>query len=169
VAERPIVIYGDPVLREKSKKVDEINQDVKDLVSDLTDTLNRASGLGLTANQIGVAKRVFIIDLRAVDINETLRVFINPEIIERSKEEVELEEGCLSFPDLYLKVTRPEKVRIRALDLDGNEFEVTAEGIAARAVQHEYDHAEGKLFIDCVSPLTRTMIKGRLKKLVAAS
>jgi peptide deformylase len=168
MAVRPIVIYGDPVLREKSQPVDEINQEVKDLVSNLKDTLKNARGLGLAANQIGVARRVFIIDLSVIDINETLRVFINPEILERSGM-IEMEEGCLSFPDIYLKIDRPEKVRIRAMGLDGEMFELTAEGTAARAIQHEYDHIEGKLFIDRLTPLGRTMIKGRLKKLAAAS
>lgn len=169
MAERPIVIYGDPVLREVSEEVDPLDQDTKDLVSTLMDTLRKAKGLGLASNQIGVAKRVFIVDLSAVDINETLRVFVNPEIVEASGEPVEMEEGCLSFPDLYLKVTRPSKVRVRAYDLEGNQFEVAAEGMAARAIQHEYDHLEGKLFVDRVSPLTRTLIKGRLKKLAKAS
>jgi len=167
VAVRPIVIFGDPVLREVSQPIDEINREIEDLVSDLMDTLKEAKGLGLTANQIGVAKRLFIVDLSAIDINETLRVFINPEIIETSEEEIELEEGCLSFPDLYLKITRPGRVKIRALDLNGETFEITAEGMAARAMLHEFDHVEGKLFIDRVSPLTRTMIKGKLKKLAA--
>ena len=169
MAERPIVIYGDPVLREVSQPVEEINQEVKDLVSSLTDTLRKNRCLGLASNQVGMAKRVFIVDLSAVDINQSLMVFINPEILETSDEEVEMEEGCLSFPDLYLKITRPERVTVRAMDLDGNRFEITVDGAAARAVQHEYDHIEGRLFVDHVSPLTRTMIRGRLKKLAAAS
>ena len=169
MAERPIVIYGDPVLRETAKPVEEINQDVKDLVSSLVDTLKKAKGLGLAASQIGAAQPVFIIDLSAVDINQSLKVFINPEIIESSDEQVEMEEGCLSFPDMYLKITRPERVKVRAMDLDGNEFELEADGLAARAIQHEYDHTKGKLFIDRVSPMTRTLIRGRLRKLAAAS
>lgn len=168
MAERPIVIYGDPVLREVSQPVDEINQEVKDLVSDLVDTLKKARGLGLSAVQIGVLKRVFIVDLSAVDITAQLRVFINPEIIERDGEE-EYEEGCLSFPGIYQKIVRPSKVRVRALDVDGKPFELEVGGLAARAIQHEFDHLEGKLFIDYLSPLARTMLKGRLKKLSIAS
>ena len=168
MAERPIVIYGDPVLREKAEPVDEINQEIKELVSDMADTLKKAKGLGLAASQVGVAKRLFIIDLSAVDINESLRMFVNPEIVETSGE-IEMEEGCLSFPELYLKLTRPERVTVRAMDLDGNQFEMTAEGMVARAVLHEYDHTQGKLFIDHLSPLARTMIRGRLRKLAAAS
>jgi len=166
VAERPIVIYGDPVLREVSKPVDRVNQQVKDLVSDMTDTLRKARGLGLAAVQVGVPKRVFLVDLSALDVRETLRVFINPEIVSTSGE-VELEEGCLSFPDLYQKIVRPAKVTVRALDAEGKSFEMTAEGLAARAILHEYDHLEGKLFIDYLSPLTRQLLKGRLKKLAA--
>ena len=169
MAEQPIVIFGDQVLREVSQQVDPVDQETKDLVSRLVDTLKRARGLGLASNQIGAAKRVFIVDLSVIDIDESLRVFINPEIVETSSEAVEMEEGCLSFPDLYLKVTRPERVRIRAYGLDGKQFEMTADGMAARAILHEYDHLEGKLFIDRVSPLVRTMIKGRLRKLAKAS
>jgi len=168
VAERPIVLYGDPVLREVSKEVDEVNQDVKDLVSDLTDTLKKARGLGLAAVQIGVLKRIFIVDLSAVDLKESLKVFVNPEILESSGE-VELEEGCLSFPGIYQKIVRPAKARVRATGVDGKQFELSLEGIAARAVLHEYDHLEGKLFIDYISPFARTMLKGKLKKLATAS
>jgi len=168
VAERRIVTYGDPVLRETSEPVDKISQEVKDLVSDLTDALKKARGLGLSAVQIGVLKRVFIVDLTAVDLTETLRVFINPEIVETSGE-VEMEEGCLSFPGIYRKIVRPSHVRVRATDLDGNEFEIAASGLVARAMLHEYDHLEGKLFIERMSPITRTLLKGRLRKLARDS
>lgn len=168
MAERPIVIYGDPVLREVSQPVDAVDREIKNLVSVLAGTLKKASGLGLSAVQVGVLKCVFIVDLSAVDINETLRVFINPEVIETSGE-VELEEGCLSFPGLYQKIVRPAKVKVRATDLDGNRFEMEATGMVARAILHEYDHLEGKLFVDYLSPLAKTLIKGRLKKLAKVS
>lgn len=168
MAERPIVIYGDPVLREVTQPVEEIDREVKDLVSRMVDTLKKARGLGLAASQVGVPRRLFIVDLSAVDINESLRVFINPEIIE-TEGEIEMEEGCLSFPELYLKITRPERVKVRATDLEGNRFELSADGVAARAILHEYDHTLGRLFIDHLTPLSRTMIKGRLRKLAAAS
>ncbi len=165
MAERKIVTYGTPVLRDPSEKIETIDQEVKDLVSEMSGTLRKAKGLGLSAVQIGVLKRVFIVDLSAVDITETLRVFINPEILEISGEQVEMEEGCLSFPGLYRKITRAEKVRVKAMDLDGKEFVISASGWAARAIQHEYDHLEGTLFIDRMSPMTRTLLKGRLKKM----
>jgi peptide deformylase len=168
VAERRIVTYGDPVLREVSEAVDVINQQVKDLVSDLEDTLKKAKGLGLSAVQIGVLQRVFIVDLSAVDITETLRVFINPEIIE-STGEIEMEEGCLSFPGIYQKIVRPSHVKVRATDLEGREFVLEAAGMAARAILHEYDHLEGKLYIERMTPLTRTLLRGRLKKLAKSS
>ena len=168
MAERPIVIYGDPVLREVTEKVSEISQETKDLVSDMVDTLKKAQGLGLAAPQVGVNKRLFIVDLSAVDINESLRVFINPEIVEKDGE-VELEEGCLSFPGLYQKIVRAATIRVRAMDLDGQQFEVDLEGLAARAVLHEYDHLEGVLFIDHLSTIARSLIRGRLKKLSKAS
>ncbi|MCX6833979.1 MAG: peptide deformylase [candidate division Zixibacteria bacterium] len=168
MAERPIVIYGDPVLREVTHPVDEIDREVKDLVSDMVDTLKSVRGLGLAASQVGAAKRLFIVDLTAIDVNGSLKVFINPEIIE-TEGEIEMEEGCLSFPDMYLKITRPERVKVRATDLEGNRFEMSADGVTARAILHEYDHTQGKLFVDYLSPLARTLIRGRLRKLAAAS
>ena len=168
MSERRIVIYGEAVLREVSEAVDEINQQVKDLVSDLVDTLKKAKGLGLSAVQIGVLKRVFIVDLSAVDLTETLRVFINPEILETSGE-AEMEEGCLSFPGIYQKIVRPAVVKVKATDLEGREFVLEAKGMAARAILHEYDHLEGKLYVERMTPLTRTLLKGRLKKLAKSS
>lgn len=168
MAERPIVIYGDPVLREVSRVIEEVTPEIKNLVSDMKDTLKKAQGLGLAAVQVGVPVRLFIVDLALIDLSETLRVFINPEILETAGE-VEIEEGCLSFPGLYQKIVRNEKVRVKALDQDGNEFIIEADGMKARAILHEYDHLEGKLFIDRMSPMTRTMLRGRLRKLTAAS
>ncbi len=168
MAERKIVIYGDPILREVSQPVGEIDREVKDLVSDLTDTLKKVRGLGLSAVQIGVLKRVFIVDLSAIDAHDTLRVFINPEIVE-AKGEVEMEEGCLSFPGLYLNIVRPSQVTVKATDLDGKQFEMEADGLLARAILHEYDHLEGKLFIDYLSSIARALIRGRLKKLAKVS
>jgi peptide deformylase len=168
VAERRIVTYGDPVLREVSEAVDKINQQVKDLVSDMVDTLKEANGLGLSAVQIGVLKRVCIVDLSAIDITETLRVFINPEIFD-IEGEIEMEEGCLSFPGIYQKIVRPAKVKVRAKDLEGREFVLEAAGLAARAILHEYDHLEGTLYVERMTPLTRTLLRGRLRKLAKSS
>ena len=166
MAVRPIVIYGDPVLREKTKAVEEVDRKTKDLVADMIATLKDARGLGLAAPQVGVAQRIFITDLSPLDLTESVRVFINPEIVEASGK-VALEEGCLSFPGLYQNISRPEKVTVRALGLDGQPFEMTAEGILARAILHEYDHLEGILFIDHLSSISRALIQGRLRKLAA--
>lgn len=168
MAEQPIVVYGDPVLREVSTEVENIDVEIKDLVSNMMDALKKAKGLGLSAVQIGVLKRVFIIDLSSVDPTETIRVFVNPVIISKDGEN-EMEEGCLSFPGIYQKITRPENVVVRATDLDGNEFELKATGLAARAVQHESDHLEGTLFIDHLSPLSRTLLRSRLRRLSQVS
>lgn len=171
MATRPIVFYGDPVLREKCEKIEKIDREVKDLVANLIATLKNAQGLGLAAPQLGETKRVFIVDLSAIDLTESVRVFINPEIVETSGEVV-LEEGCLSFPGIFQKISRPEKVKIKATDHDGKEFMLEADGMLARAILHEYDHLDGKLFIDYFSSLSRTLIKGKLsklKKMAAAS
>ncbi len=169
MAEQRIVLYGDPVLREKAAPVDDIDQEVKDLVSNMVDTLKMNHGLGLAAPQVGVLKRVFIVDLSSVDLNETVRVFINPEILTTSKEKVELEEGCLSFPGIYQSIVRPAGVRVRATGLDGQQFELGLGGLTARAVLHENDHLNGVLFIDHISPFARTLLRGKLKRLAAAS
>jgi peptide deformylase len=167
VAERPIVLYGDPVLREKARPVEKVDRQVKDLVDDMIATLKKAKGLGLAAPQVGVSKRIFLIDLSAIDLTESVRVFINPEILETSGE-VLMEEGCLSFPGIYQKITRPEKLIVKATDANGKEFEMRADGMLARAILHEYDHLEGKLFIDYFSPLSRALVSGKLRKLTAA-
>ena len=169
MAAQPIVIYGYPVLREVSQPIENFDQKIKDLVSDMVDTLKKANGLGLSAVQIGVLKRIFIVDLSAVDINATLKVFINPEIIEKSEESVEMEEGCLSFPGIYQKISRSAKVKIKASDINGQEFTMEADGLLARAFLHEHNHLEGKLFIDFISPMARTMLRSKLKKLAQAS
>ncbi len=165
---RQIVTYGNEVLRKKAEPVNEIDQEVKDLVADMIATLKDAKGLGLAAPQVGEAKRIFILDLSPVDLTEDVRVFINPEIIEASGE-VTMEEGCLSFPGIFQKLNRPEYVKVKALDLTGNEFQLEADGILARAILHENDHLDGKLFIDYLSSVSRAMLSGKLRRLAAAS
>jgi len=168
VAERPIVVYGDPVLREVSTPVNPTDPETVDLVSDLIDTMRKAKGLGLAAVQIGITKRVFVVDLSALDASQSPTAFINPEIVDVDGQ-IEIEEGCLSFPGIYQKIVRPAKLIMRAYNLRGEEFEVEATGMLARALLHESDHLEGKLFVDRMSPLTRTMLRGKLKKLSMAS
>jgi len=168
VAERPIVLFGDPVLREKAQPVEEVDRGIKDLVAEMIATLKKAKGLGLAAPQVGESKRIFLIDISAIELTESMRVFINPKILETSGE-VLMEEGCLSFPGIYQKIVRPEVVRIEATDLEGKKFTMRADGMLARAILHEYDHLEGKLFIDYFSPISRALLSGRLKKLATAA
>lgn len=164
MAVREIVRYGNPVLRKMSEPVEKVDDEVKALVEDMFTTLRRAKGLGLAAPQVGENLRVFIIDLTQVDFDAEPLVFINPEIIERQGSEVG-EEGCLSFPGLFFEVERAESVTVDYIDLDGNPKRMKASGLLARAVQHENDHLNGKLFIDYLSATQRDLISGRLKKL----
>ena len=164
MATRPIVLYGDPVLREKSQSIEKIDDEIKDLVTNMIATLKKAQGLGLAANQVGVAKRVFIIEMSVIDGSDETLVCINPEITETAGE-VEYEEGCLSFPGIFERVTRPAEGVLRATDLDGNKFEIRADGLLARTLLHELDHLNGKLFIDYLSSLSRQLISKKLKKL----
>ncbi|MCP4566312.1 MAG: peptide deformylase [FCB group bacterium] len=168
MAIRPIIRYGNPLLREVSRPVEEITTEIKDLLADLKDTVKEANGLGLSAVQIGVLSRVFIIDFSAIDITADVKVFINPEIIETSGE-FEFEEGCLSFPGIFQRLTRPERVKVKAIDEDGQEFILEADGLTARAVMHEFDHLDGVLFIDLFSSISRALVDRKLKKLAKSA
>ena len=168
MAIRPIVKYGNPVLREVSKPVEEFTTEIKDLLTDMKETVKEASGLGLSAVQIGVLLRVFIIDLSAIDITADVKFFINPEIIDTSGD-FEFEEGCLSFPGIFQRLTRPERVKVKATDENGQEFILEADGLTARAVLHEFDHLNGVLFIDHFSAISRALVDRKLKKLAKSA
>jgi peptide deformylase len=127
-------------------------------------TLKDAEGLGLAAVQIGELVRMFILDLEALKVGTGIQAFINP-IIQTEGGVVEYEEGCLSIPEIYQRVERPAQVHTTAMGLDGKLFEVKASGMYARAIQHEYDHLEGKMFIDLLSPFSRSLLRGKLKRL----
>ena len=157
---RPIHLLGSPVLRERSADVDEIDSDVRDLIKDLTDTMYADDGLGLAANQIGVAKQVAVVGSE----NEPPLVLINPRVVEQEGN-VKVEEGCLSLPDLFADVPRPKRIAIETLDLSGETVRIEAEDIKARAILHEMDHLNGVLFIDHLSPLKRRMLLTKWKKL----
>ncbi len=168
---RPIVLYGHPALRKKARPVQDWAQ-VRTLVDDMLETMHNARGIGLAAPQVNELVQVFVIDTAQLadgydddyPLGEPIcQPFINPEILERSDETNVYEEGCLSIPDVRANVTRPARVRIRYQDLDGQVHEQEFTGLTARAIQHEYDHLLGKLFIDYLSPLKRQMIKGRLR------
>jgi peptide deformylase len=152
-----ILHYGEEPLREESQPVAEINDEIRKLVEDMFETMYSSNGVGLAAPQVGKNLRLCIID-----IGEDPQVFINPEIIKKGGKEV-CDEGCLSFPGLSEKVERAARVVVRATDLDGSEYELQAEGLLARAVQHELDHLDGVLFIDRISKARRLQIKHELE------
>lgn len=177
MAVRAIRLYGDPVLREKAKPITDITPDVCQLAQDMIDTMRKASGLGLAGPQVGVLLRLFVLDMSAIDPTSILDrtgslaekpdrqfVLINPSIIKQEGEQ-NGDEGCLSFPDLYDKVVRPEIVRVSALDRDGQPVEIEGSGVLARALVHELDHLDGILFIDRLSSFRLRFIQGRLRKL----
>ncbi len=145
MAIRKIVTVGDPVLTKKCRAVETIDQRILDLLDDMADTLYESGGVGLAAPQVGILRRVVVID-----IDEGLIELINPEIIHAEGEQTDAE-GCLSNPGKYGMVTRPNKVTVRALNRDGESFEITGEGLLARAFCHELDHLDGKMFMSLVS------------------
>jgi len=164
MAIRQITRYGNPVLRNECKPVDKIDEEVKQLVQDMFDTLHQAKELGLAAPQVGVNLKVCIIDLTQIDFDADPLVLINPEIIEKNGS-VSGEEGCLSFPGLYFDVIRAEQVTAEFQDLEGNHKRIKAYGMAARAVQHETDHLNGVLFVDYLSATERDLYAGKLRKI----
>lgn len=145
-----IRVLGDPVLREETKPVEEITEELRALAKSMFETMDLARGIGLAAPQVGRTERMAVIG-----VDQQRFVIINPEIIEADSKTTKAEEGCLSIPDVYGDVERPARVRVRALDLDGKAFEVDAPDLLGRCLQHEIDHLHGKLFIDYLSVLKR--------------
>lgn len=166
----PIVIYGSQVLRQKSENISADYPELKKLVEDMFLTLKEAEGVGLAAPQIGKNIRLFIVDCTPwgddnPELAEYKRVFINAEIYERSEEMGLFNEGCLSLPGLHADVRRPLKIRMRYADENFVEHDEEFEGLPARVIQHEYDHIEGEVFTDHLSPLKRNLMKGKLLSL----
>jgi peptide deformylase len=166
-----IITIPDPVLRKKSAPVERINDDLKQLMDQMLETMYAAPGIGLAAIQVGVPRRLVTLDVAAKESaeanGETVRepmFLINPEILWRSDETSIYEEGCLSIPEYYAEVERPAKVRFAYLDREGKRQEREAEGILATCVQHEIDHLDGKLFIDLLSKLKRDMVVRKFAK-----
>ena len=157
----PILRYPDPRLHTRARPVAVVDEAIRQLIKDMAETMYEAPGIGLAATQVDVHLRVVIIDIS--EDRSDLRAFINPEILEKSGEQT-CEEGCLSVPGIYDKVTRAERVRVRALDARGEPFELEAEGLLAVCVQHELDHLEGKVFVEYLSQLKLNRIKARLTK-----
>jgi peptide deformylase len=158
----PILEFPDPRLRTVAKPVTEVDDNIRRLVDDMFDTMYDAPGIGLAASQVNVHKRVVVIDV-SEDKTQPL-VFINPEIEVLDADVSEYDEGCLSVPGFYETVVRPEHIRVKALDRDGNPFEIEPQGLLAVCIQHELDHLNGKLFVDHISPFKRTRIRAKLEK-----
>ena len=158
---RSILHYPDPRLRRKANPVPEVNDDVRQLVADMAETMYQAPGIGLAAIQVNEPWRVVVIDIS--ETRDQLQVFINPEILYKEGEQ-EREEGCLSVPGIYEPVIRANRVRLRAFDRDGKPFELEAEGLLATCIQHEIDHLDGKVFVDYLSRLKQTRIRKKLEK-----
>ena len=166
MAVRPIVRFPDSRLRQTSTPVIAVDDDVRRVVADMTDSMYAQNGAGLAAIQIGEPLRIFIVDGEVAGGPEQSppKVFINPEIVEISKESQTGDEGCLSFPNIFVPVKRGMRARVRAMDLEGNVFEAEGEALYARAMQHETDHLNGRLLIDQVGPVKRELIKRKLRR-----
>jgi peptide deformylase len=170
MAVRPVVIWPDERLRQPSVAIAAIDASVRALYQDLVDSMYAENGLGIAALQLGDPRRMFIVEPKLAGRAETDPpvAFINPEVIETSDEMQDSEEGCLSFPDVYIKVKRPMRCKVRAMGLDGAIFEAEGGELFARCMLHENDHLTGKLLVDFVGPLKRQMIKKKLQKAKAA-
>lgn len=155
MAIRSIRTEGDEILRKKSKKVEVVDEKIKELVEDMIETLHKYEGVGLAAVQVGILKQVVVIQ---EEENGPIYVLINPEIISQSGVQ-EVEEGCLSFPNKFAKIERPEKIKIKALNEKGKKIEITGKGLLAQAISHEIDHLNGEVFIDKIIPGTLEISK----------
>jgi len=164
---RRIVKYGDPVLEKATARVGGITDEIRELVKDMIETMYAAPGVGLAANQVGVPLRLAVIDISVGEDPDALIVLINPEVIGSSGKQID-EEGCLSIPGYTEFVQRPEKAIVRAVNLDGKEFTVEGEGFLARALCHETDHLDGKLYVHRLSGIKRSLLTKRIRKASAA-
>ena len=164
MAIRKILTEPDPFLRQKSTNVEDVNDEIRLLMNDMVETMYDAPGIGLAAIQIGVPKRVIVIDLSKKEDKKNPLYFVNPVIVTKSKKDASYEEGCLSVPNQFAEINRPDKCKVKYLDYDGNEKVLEAEGLLATCIQHEIDHLEGILFIDYLSKLKKNMIIKKLSK-----
>lgn len=167
----PIYAYGQPMLRKVAEDIDANYPNLQELIANMFETMNRADGVGLAAPQIGLPIRLVTITLDPLsdefpEYKDFNKVYINPHILEVSGEEVAMEEGCLSLPGIHETVKRGEKIRVRYCDESFVEHEEEVNGYLARVMQHEFDHLEGKMFIDHIGPLRKQMIKGKLNAML---
>ena len=161
---RKILTVPDPILRTKSNSVKKVDKDTKNLMRDMLETMYDAPGIGLAAIQIGVAKRVVVMDVSKETDKKEPMYFVNPEITWKSNTNATYEEGCLSIPNQFAKIERPDKCKVKYFDFDGVEKEIKAEGLLATCIQHEIDHLNGVLFIDYLSKLKKNIIIKKLSK-----
>jgi peptide deformylase len=161
---KPLIILPDPVLRQVSKSIEQVDADVQRLADDMLETMYDAPGIGLAAIQIGVARRMLVIDVSREGDEKAPLVIINPEIVTSSDERSTYEEGCLSIPDYYAEVERPAHVVVKHIDRSGKEQTIEADGLLATCLQHEIDHLNGVLFIDYISRLKRDMVIKKFTK-----
>ena len=164
MAIREILVVPDPVLKLVSEPVEKVDDDLRALMDDMLETMYDAPGIGLAAIQIGVPKRVIVMDIAGPDDPKAPRYYVNPEIVWASDETAPYEEGCLSIPDIYDEVERPARVKLKYLNYQGEEVVEDAEGLFAVCIQHEMDHLEGVLFIDHLSRLKRERAVAKVKK-----
>ncbi len=163
---RPILIHPDPRLKKQCEPVGEVSAEIKRLAEDMLQTMYDAPGVGLAAPQVGVTKRLLVMDcVKDPELPPRPMVLINPVLTWASEDVATYEEGCLSIPDQFAEIERPAEVRVRWTDLDGSEVEESFSGLWATCVQHEMDHLDGKLFIDYLRPLRRQMITRKMEKL----
>ncbi len=160
----PILVAPDPILKAKAAKVEAVDDAVRALMDDMLETMYEAPGIGLAAPQVGVSRRIVVLDVAGKDEPPAPMFLVNPEVVWESEDLSTYEEGCLSVPKQYAEVERPARVRVRFLDRDGQPREVEADGLLATCVQHEIDHLNGTLFIDYLSSLKRNMILRKVKK-----
>lgn len=158
-----ILEFPDPRLRTQAKPVDEVNDAVRAIIDDMFETMYDASGIGLAATQVNIHKQIVVMDL-SEEKNDPL-VFINPEVIVNADDTLPYDEGCLSVPGFYETVDRPSNILVKALDKNGEPFELEPDGLLAVCIQHELDHLNGKLFVDHISPIKRQRIRKKLEKI----
>jgi peptide deformylase len=158
-----ILKYPHPLLKKRSQEIEKIDKNIRQLIQDMTETMYDANGVGLAACQVGVNKRIIVLDVSPMDPERDLFAMINPEIV-AAEEEIDHEEGCLSVPDCQETIQRKQKVRVKGMSPEGNEIELEAQGILAIALQHEVDHLNGVLILDKMSRLKREIYRNKLKK-----
>ena len=161
---RKILTEPDPFLRQKSKPVEKVDDSIREIMDDMLETMYQAPGIGLAAIQIGIPKRIIVLDISKDPEKKEPMYFVNPEKVYTSEDQATYEEGCLSVPGQFAEIDRPDKCHIKYLDYNGDSKELKAEGLLATCIQHEIDHLEGILFVDYLSKLKRSMITKKLSK-----